>query len=642
MTRRALLIGAATYRLTGPDHDVAVLAAALEKRGFTDVRACRGPAATRAGILEEYERLIDDTDVGDMVLVYYSGHGGYVWPMADEDDGVARNNRQFIVPTDFGEPAGDDFRGITAVELSVLLGWLTERTNNAAVVLDCCHSALMTRDIGEFRVRQLPKVTFLDLQAHLRRALDAGLRVDLSRPLGNPNAVRLVACATEQLAVELPRRDGTGNYGLLTDAFVRALDEAAGSRVSWARLVARVRQLVQTVNPHQRPEAEGPADRILFEVTTDDAVGWLPVIVDDDGQFRFPGAPLLGVQPGDEFAVMPSSATGPSDEGRIATVRISRCDPTTAIGPPRFSRPGAVLPLGARAFRTTAAAPRTPVRGPAWLESGIRESMYARVADLDEDVPVEVRQAADGSIVVRDRIGPLHQPKASSAEAERQTVENVNRIARATALRRIREESGWAAAAHIDVEWGCVRDGEPQPLPLSGATVGVGDMIYIKIDNRGSRDVHVSLIDIGVSYAINVVTGFAPAGVRVPAGRGYTLGLDHGDNLVGEPLTWPAGLDPGGLRPETVVVLVTGDPHDVSVLQQHGVRGDTGKSWRDRPPTYLDEMLAHFGAGADRKIGYTSREIGQRMTFSAQFIEFTLDPVGRRAGVGAGGAGSAG
>src|SRR3954451_8056059 len=125
----------------------------LERRGF-EVRLCAGGDATRAGILAAYERLISDVRDGDAALVYYSGHGGFARPgkaaAAQRVDDLEITgpppDLQFIVPVDYHESSETDFRGITAVELSVLLARLTERTHNATVVLDCCHSAHMSRD----------------------------------------------------------------------------------------------------------------------------------------------------------------------------------------------------------------------------------------------------------------------------------------------------------------------------------------------------------------------------------------------------------------------------------------------------------------------------------------------------------------
>jgi hypothetical protein len=622
MTRRALLIGAQTFGLDGVEHDVEVMTVALAARGFADIRACQGPDATRDGIIDAYQRLIADTTAGDPVLVYYSGHGGYVRPLPGETVEVARNNRQFIVPTDFREPVGDDFRGITAVELSVLLGRLTERTRNAMVVLDCCHSALMSRDLGDLRARQLPRTVLVDLEAHVRRQLDAGLRIDLSRSVGNPDAVRVVACAADQSAYELPRRDRSGNYGVLTDALTTALAEAARTQPSWSRLMARVRQLVQEKIPHQRPEAEGPSERILFEVADDDRAGSLPVLAEDGNRVRLDGAPLLGVQVGDEFSVMPSSASAPALEGRIATVRIDRREPTAASGRLVFTVPGTTLPPDARAYRTRATSPRIPVRVPETLTAAAGRSTFVRVAGPGEDASIEV-VSAGGALTVRDRIGPLHDPRHPGPDTTRRVVEDLDRVARATALRGIREEAGWTFAAPVTLEWGLVLDGEPHPLALSGASVDAGDLVYLKVRNDGTRTLYLSLVDVGVSYGITLLTDLAPSGVQLTAGGEYVFGRDDTTGrLTGAELTWPTGLDPGSARPETVLALLTSEPQDMSVLHQRGVRGAV------QGLTPLTDLLAHFGAGATREFG--RREVASR--FCARSFEFTLVPSGRPAG----------
>src|SRR5437868_1861506 len=150
--RRTLLIGAQTFGLKGVEPDVEDMAGVLRGRDF-EVYPCVGPDATREGIIAAYRRLIEATGEKDVALVYYAGHGGYVAPGVGEIARPGDNTRQFIVPTDFEHSAARDFRGVTAVELSALLAELTDRTDNAAVILDCCHSAVMSRrNLGEARV----------------------------------------------------------------------------------------------------------------------------------------------------------------------------------------------------------------------------------------------------------------------------------------------------------------------------------------------------------------------------------------------------------------------------------------------------------------------------------------------------------
>lgn len=264
MARTALLVGSATYHLAGVDNDLATMAAQLAGRGFTTLR-CAGPQATRAGILDSYDRLICDTRHGDAVVVYYSGHGG----VAEPPPSIAAGHRealpprlQFIVPTDYAESAESDFRGITAAELSVLLVRLTNVTPNVTVILDTCHAAHMSRD-DDLRVKALHRPAYIDVAEHLSRLSQGGLDTTVRHVLGNQDAVRIVACGPEQSAYEYTN-DAGRRTGVLTESIGLALAATAGQPVTWAGLLQQVRDRVREIVPQQRPDAEGPALRRLF------------------------------------------------------------------------------------------------------------------------------------------------------------------------------------------------------------------------------------------------------------------------------------------------------------------------------------------------------------------------------------------
>lgn len=278
MTRRALLIGSATGGLTGPGNDTAALAAALTRWDFDPV-VCDGENASRAGILDAYEQLIARSRPDDAAVVYYSGHGAYAKDPALAEGMPGPGVLQFIIPTDYEESSEDDFRGIANVELSLLLEKLTARTRNAAVILDCCHSGAMSRDLETGAVA---KVWPRAVPACLARAhLDSLHRTcpglaELS-PRGNPDAVRLVACATNQRAYEAPNADDV-TMGYFTDALTRVLDtlDPAAKPLSWATVGDRVRQLVLRQCGVQRPDSEGPRDRELFGTGLADQAAALP------------------------------------------------------------------------------------------------------------------------------------------------------------------------------------------------------------------------------------------------------------------------------------------------------------------------------------------------------------------------------
>jgi uncharacterized caspase-like protein len=129
----ALLIGSQTYGLIGVENDVQAMAELLEPLKFETTRLL-GEGAKRQGILEAYEKLIQDTKTSDAAFIFYSGHGGLAdnpnYRTAEAAGRRVPRYYQFIVPTDIDDTNETDFRGITNLELSLLLNRLTQKSQN--------------------------------------------------------------------------------------------------------------------------------------------------------------------------------------------------------------------------------------------------------------------------------------------------------------------------------------------------------------------------------------------------------------------------------------------------------------------------------------------------------------------------------
>jgi hypothetical protein len=643
MTRKALLIGAQTNGLAGALNDVAAMVRALEPRGF-QIEQLTGPAASRGGILDAYEKLIADAHPDDAFLVYYSGHGGLLKPPAGEVAGAdgarppaTRPDLQFIVPDDYGDSGDDDFRGITGVELSVLLARLTTITPNATVVLDCCHAAHMSRHAGlrvKSLLRQAPAhhhMTYENVRRHLTRLVSDGLEVRRRDPSSNPHAVRVVACSPLQSAWEGTNRDGV-EMGLLTDALSRALVETDGMRVSWSTLMDAVRREVQVFAPTQRPEAEGPSGRQPFETDDVDPLATLPVVVTDGDRIRLLGAPLLDVRLGDEFAIMPGGAAGPGDGPAVGTATVDGLAPMAALARLRLAQGLRRVPEDARAHRTRAAAPALPVRLPdrhpmaAELRTAMALRPLVRAAEPGEETVIEVVAAAPDGLVVRDSTGPLHAPYPATAVGIGQIVVNLQRIAQATALRRLEADPAAPLDHRVVVEWGRVRDAEEEPFPASGALVHAhpDERIFFRLRNDGDDTVYVSLIDIGISSRISVLTAADPEGVRLAAGESYPFGWNEdAGRLTGVEVTWPESVDKTFARPETVMVIISDGCVDVSVLQQQGVRGAGHHHDPVANGSALERLLTQVATGATREVGAPP---GRKVRYAVHPIDFMVSP----------------
>ncbi|MFI5914335.1 caspase family protein [Dactylosporangium sp. NPDC051541] len=655
--RTALLIGCQTGGLTGVENDVPAMAGMLERREFAVTRL-EGTAATRTGILDAYEELIDRTEPGDVVVVYYAGHGGLARP----PDGGTKPALQFIVPTDFAESTDNDFRGITFVELAVLVGRLTDITHNVTEIFDCSHAghSSWTWDPMSYKAPGLtpvggdspaPIVAGLskgrigyDLVAHhVSVVMAGGFAAHLRGPIENPYAVRVVACAPEQSAYEYLNHAGVP-VSVFTESLILASDEIGSIPIAWTTVLELVRRRVTTLVPGQWPDVEGPSRRLPFELQEVDAVSSLPVIDFGPGRAVLEGARLLGAQVGDEFTIMPGSVPA-AGTSVLGTARVERIAALSAEAAVTLVHPMPTLPIGAVAVPEPGVGGLVGVRMPgderwaALLTEAMAASPLVRPAGPEEETGLVVELDASGRSAIADRIGPLTAlAPADEAEAGR-TVENLERIARAAAVRWLEAPFDARLDGPIAVEWGLVAGGVRRPLPLSGGVLRVGERVYVSVRNDSDQKLYVSVIDVGVASSVSLLTANGQSGFPVEPGGEFLLG-DRGPDgrLTGLLVGWPAGFPAQLARPRSFVVLVTLQPLAVGVLQQAGVRNSTGAdgalrrpairpaaSMRRRregsvPPVPDPEPAATSSAG-----GLASARPAQ-MRYSVHTIDFVLQP----------------
>jgi Caspase domain len=574
VARTALVIGSETGELSGVGTDVDVMTALLTRRGF-EVDARTGADATRAGILDGYERLIASAD--EAAVVYYSGHGGLARVLAP--DGIPLPELQFIVPTDYDASGPGDFRGITAIELSVLQSRLTERTRNVTVILDCCHSAHMSRR-HDLRVKALAHPTYLDVAEHIGMLKALGLPEERVDPVSNPYAVRLVACAPWESAYEYTNNDGV-RIGIATDSLRIALAEAGTAKVTWTALVQRIRGRVSTLFA-QRPEVEGPAGRVLFEVEEARTGSTFGVARPLPDRLSLPGAALLGVGPGDEFAITAAGVAVADGTTTVARATVNGTDGITVHASFELCEGHQDLPPVAEAHPLVTSAVRhaVAVRGDGPLADRIRAAVNEvptlRAPAAGEPAgtdPVIAEVAVSDTVDLWDGgTVPLVSAPADAAGLGR-VVADLALLGRTAALRRLAPGPGEQLTEPFTVEWGRVTATGAQPLPASGALLHTGEPVYVRLRNDSDRDLFFFVFDLGVGGAVTLVTAADPSGLRVEPKQEHVVGESSGGVLKGSPLVWPAGVPVQDPRPETLLVIVTSTRQDLSALAHEGVHG---------------------------------------------------------------------
>src|SRR5260370_21192159 len=264
MGKRALLIGCQIGARRGVHADVELMAGLRGSFGFeasTHVRA----QATCDGIRDAYRGLIEDKAADDAAVVYYSGHGArFKNPVAAQDPSEARW-LQYLCPTDIDDVGGGAFRGLLAEELSQLQWALTEKTDNVTTILDCCHSARMSRD-----PTMLPKAReragafpWSSVRAEWQTLRMNPMAGD-AKGDSNPSAIRVGACAPDPSAVQLQTPSFGGPHGALTSELARLLRPPGSGALTWPALARVPRPGGRHRVARPRPGGEGPVDRALF------------------------------------------------------------------------------------------------------------------------------------------------------------------------------------------------------------------------------------------------------------------------------------------------------------------------------------------------------------------------------------------
>jgi hypothetical protein len=611
--KRALLLGSQTYGLTGVNGDVALMAETLEDRGF-EVHVRIDDDATREGIVTAYEQLIDETPSGstDPVVIYYSGHGGRT-PLDGWEDLQRQGRRshlRYLVPFDMAASSETDFRGLLSEELSALQRRLTTKTPNVTTILDCCHSGTMSRD-ADLMPKAAPRSFPFEAALPLLAALDAESGAVVGLDDSNRLAVRVVACDPTQSAYERPSSLG-GRHGALTEQLVLALRELGDKPLTWRVLGNRIRRAITTSLPTQRPEVEGPADRLLFSLATREAANALPVEV-DAGSVRIHGARLFGVSVGDRYELRSS------DDASLGEAEVERIDGDAAVlDVPRQPKSGGsydgALAVPVRTTRTKAVQLDVSTEVRSAVEEKLAASPMLHVA-ADGEAAVATITGSD-ALTVLDAEGFAVQEVTFTTDAAGigGAVALAERVARAERLRALdRGDEQLAREIHVELRaHGGEGSSATRTVAASGERLYCGEHISLQVTNNSDHDVYVGLFDIDTAYKITLLSSDEPAGWRLPPGETKTV-----PRTGSVPLEWDDGVPQDGERPETLLVIAATEPQQFDALTTGGrTRGGSGGG------STLESLLAEAGTGTR---GWPATRAGS-VAYCANPVDFYLVP----------------
>lgn len=397
--RYALLVGVSALPalprstwLDGPRHDVPAMRMALLAQGFSPAHVLSladgvegASAPTRGAILAQLARLDKILKPGDVLVIYWSGHGMLMpgqpglWqtPLGQQVRLLTQDTRIDAVTRQL---AG----GVGSAEIGSAIDAFARRRVQVVALFDSCYAAGSTRGDAGLAWRGLTREA-LGWSQPPRSLADA------PAPHERPLFIGFFAAEPQQRSAEALGSDYPEQArGIFTRALVAGLRDGPASYLAWASLTNQyyrqaldARQLPASARPS--PVYAGELEQALWSAV-DVPVLW-PVRQDERGWY-LPYGRLDGLQAGDTFQL--GAATWLVSDVGWGEARLASLHGEAAGGwarrVPSAQAPGSGLPLSALGRHGRGCEVEVALPGRAPLRMRVRESglgaLRARVASV--------------------------------------------------------------------------------------------------------------------------------------------------------------------------------------------------------------------------------------------------------------------
>ena len=224
--------------------------------GFQDIRVLPEQQATRQGILAAIDQLIADTQPGDLIVFYYSGHG------SRRLDTLSSKNHldETIVPIDAWKGVED----IRDKELALRFDKIVyDKHAHLTAMYDSCDSGTMARGITDSVQRTL-SYDDRDVAQEKKAEPTTVTELDLKQIPQKGDSIIIAAAGPTESAVEALYPDDGQYHGAFTRAVVRVL-QSNTQTLSADDVVAEVSNMLHADPvPFQQPSVEGRTQQSLF------------------------------------------------------------------------------------------------------------------------------------------------------------------------------------------------------------------------------------------------------------------------------------------------------------------------------------------------------------------------------------------
>lgn len=276
----ALLIGISEYpaqsgwATLSSKNDIIHLEAALKLNGFktANINKIEDDLATKSEILNQFQKLIDSVNKGDIVYVHFSGHGQQVIDdNNDEVDALDESIVPYDSPKEYKKNVNEGERLIRDDKLEIFCSALRKKLGTIGqliLVLDSCNSGTGIR--GQYktmtRVRGTSVVMAPDskLLRIKKRKLDRdkGIKSEYNKRGLAPMAIYY---STQAHELNYETYDAQLQpIGSLSFAMATILSEVK-KELTFKELYDRIVQRMHILSPKQHPQWEGNPNQVVFQ-----------------------------------------------------------------------------------------------------------------------------------------------------------------------------------------------------------------------------------------------------------------------------------------------------------------------------------------------------------------------------------------
>jgi hypothetical protein len=179
--------------------------------------------ANRNNILAELKNLLSNSKSGDVLLLFYSGHGSYI---LDNNNNEKTGYDQMIVPCDSNVILDDELKNIIQTNL--------KKDVTLIALFDCCHSG-----------------SVLDLKYQYMDSLDKNnFTENITETETTGNVIMISGCSDVQTSSDAYINNK--NQGAMTWAFLEAFKSE--KNITWRNLLIKMRDLLQKSDFDQLPQ----------------------------------------------------------------------------------------------------------------------------------------------------------------------------------------------------------------------------------------------------------------------------------------------------------------------------------------------------------------------------------------------------